>query len=285
MIKKPNKTIVYIWEDLKRCIFSIWTLLGIISIVILMFLSTGYKELNGNTFSIWEITNVLYSSKMIFSLGITLNKLLEGAASGSMFRIFCILCTAIGYTTMWSDERTSGHIRFSIFQVGTYKYVISKFLSGIIYGGFIASMGYSFFLILLFAKLSIQGIFFDILNVSSNIGITFLQYFCGVFLFGMIQNAFLFFFVTWIKNKYLLISIPFFVEYLCLQFLYSYMKRLVDLIEVDLLNIIANFNPMSVIYFFTQMNKIWINLLWLLAMFIPGVVFCIGMYRRVDKGE
>ena len=260
-------------------------MIGLTGIVLLMFISSGYEDSNGNTYSIWELITSLNSMNSVINTGITGNKLLDQAAMGGMFRVFCVLCTGVGYTMMLSEERTSGFIRFSIFQTKTHRYVLAKFVSGTIYGGLMASVGFLLYVLFLSVILASQGVLVGIIKLSSDIVIVFIQYIGGVFLFGIFQNAFIFFFAAWIKNKYLLLSIPFFVEYLYLQFLYAYMNQLIDSMKLEHFNFFSNLNPYVLIYSFTQYGKIWIGGLWLLASLLPGAVYFWGMSRRLDKGE
>lgn len=135
-------------------------------------------------------------------------------ARGGWFTLFAPIITAFCFVPTMCAEREENAIRFQIFRTSKLKYGISEFLSGMISGGTAVTLGYIIFCgaaAVLFPSVSqITGYEAEFLK---DITFGFPKLVLGVWLFGAFRSIPAMFLTSVLRNKYLIMCIPFFAKY------------------------------------------------------------------------
>lgn len=133
---------------------------------------------------------------------------------GGWFTLFAPIITAFCFVPLMCAEREENAVRFQIFRTSKLKYGISEFLSGVISGGTAVTLGYVIFCgaaAILFPGVSqMSGHEAEFLN---DITFDFPKPVLGIWLFGAFQSIPAMFLTSVLRNKYLIMCIPFFAKY------------------------------------------------------------------------
>jgi len=135
-------------------------------------------------------------------------------ARGGWFTLFAPIITAFCFVPTMCAEREENAIRFQIFRTSKLKYGISEFLSGVVSGGTAVALGYIIFCgaaAILFPGVSqMSGYEAEFLK---DITFGFPKLVLGIWLFGAFWSVPAMFLTSVLRNKYLIMCIPFFAKY------------------------------------------------------------------------
>lgn len=135
-------------------------------------------------------------------------------ARGGWFTLFAPIITAFCFVPTMCAEREENAVRFQIFRTSKLKYGISEFLSGMISGGTAVALGYIIFCgaaAVLFPGVSqMSGYEAEFLK---DITFGFPKLVLGIWLFGAFWSVPAMFLTSVLRNKYLIMCIPFFAKY------------------------------------------------------------------------
>lgn len=199
--------------------------------VILCFVSGIYRDnKNDNMYSVISSLSEFNYSFMLdnidfCSIMITLNN------SNNWLPMFIPIISSFAFIPLICDEMESGFIRFSVFRSSKLSYQASKFLTACISGGLAVMLGYIIFTIFvyfLFPNINeytpeMQKMIKDELNYSYpsffNHGYVALYIikFIVFFIYGILASVPSITLTCIIRNKYLVMSIPFFLKYAITQ--------------------------------------------------------------------
>jgi hypothetical protein len=220
---------------------------------------------------------------------------------GWWLAMFIPIIAAFPFIPIFSDERDSRFGRSVIFRSGKFRYNTGNFFSAFFASGFAIAIGYSLFLLVtsfIFPNLSeypedmremieimLTG---NVLYVKfGTIGLVFSEI-LEIFLYSAMWSLPAFLLCSLIRNKYLIICIPFFLKY-SIDGIFSKIQNTVSAdfenIDIKKLEIISTLNPNGLMYIFQDSNALQVLLVtsgFLLAGF---VLFNVLMNRRLDLGD
>ncbi len=245
---------------------------------------------------IW-LTDTSYSAYNVFNRG-----------CGVWFTMFAPIIAALPYVTAICEERVSQSIRYSISRIGKIRYSIGCVLSAFLTGGLVMTVGYAFFGVVcaaIFPAMNeysatdiasfeqmfriVQADFtiswYDKIGLAAPVFILIFQ----MFLYGGLFALPALVICAFVKNKYIVICLPFFISYFWTQL----NQRLQSLAYADFENIneklgkiMSISNPHAMLYISTySSNTKWVVLINFGLAAIFGMIFVVAILRRVDCGE
>lgn len=139
-------------------------------------------------------------------------------ARGGWFTLFAPIITAFCFVPTMCAEREENAVRFQVFRTSKLKHSVTEFFSGVIAGGFAVMLGYAVFsgaaVVLCPSAFQMTG--FDA-EFIKEMTVSFPKLVLGVWLFGMFQSVPAMFLTSVLRNKYLIMCIPFFAKYALTQ--------------------------------------------------------------------
>lgn len=138
---------------------------------------------------------------------------LEKVLSG-WITLFVPIIAAFCFVPMICAEREANAVRFEVFRSGKAKFSSARFLAGTLSGGTAVLIGYLLFsavIMLLFPGINQ----FDEITAEfiSNSSAKYPELLCGLWFYGIFWGIPAMFLTSVIRNKYLIMCIPFFVKY------------------------------------------------------------------------
>ena len=124
-------------------------------------------------------------------------------ARNGWFTLFAPIITAFCFVPLMCAERDENAVRFQIFRTTKLKYSVTEFLSGVISGGLAITLGYVIFsgtVTLLFPNVSEMTDYFPSAVLE-------------MWLYGTFWSIPSMLCTSILRNKYLVMCIPFFVKY------------------------------------------------------------------------
>lgn len=177
---------------------------------------------------------------------------IRNARSG-WFTLFVPLSTAFCFVPLMCAERDNNALRFQIVRSSKLKFNLSRYFSGIFAGGLSAALGYAVFsglIFILFPGKSEFAQFFDGQGDEDVLG--FLKILLGVWLYGMFWSMPAMFCTSFLKNKYLIICIPFFIKYGVAQTSQMLMQHILndpEKVNTPLASFVNIISPESLMFF------------------------------------
>lgn len=207
-------------------------------------------------------------------------------ARNGWFMQFAPILGAFCFAPIITTEREENALRFQIFRASKLKYYISQFLAGIISAGIATALGYALFTAIafpLFPSISEMSEFAQM--ILSDWTFRFPKLLLGMFCFGAFHSAPALLLTSVLRNKYLIMCIPFFLKYGLTQayqklsqnyFAYgnpdAKMRKIINAINPDGIVRINESNYVSVIVLFA-----------ILFVFLFAIYLIISM-KRSDCG-
>lgn len=208
------------------------------------------------------------------------------------FTMFVPILSAFVFIPVFSEERQSKYIRYSIFRMSKNTYYCGKFLSSVLSSGIAITAGFILFSSLVYILFPHFDEYPDYLQNMAAI------YFCSgvfggvllkflsVFIFGMLYAVPSLMFFSMIKNRYLIICIPFFLKYALTQTItkINLNEALSPQPNNDLLNICGIIFPDNLLTVFYYGNLAGV-LIYSAIIFVLGfILYFVFMRRRTDCG-
>lgn len=245
---------------------------------------------------IW-LNDINYSAYSVFNKG-----------CGVWLTMFAPIIAALPYVTTICEERASQSIRYSISRIGKMRYSIGCVSSAFLTGGLVMAVGYAFFgaiCAVLFpamheysantitafeemfrivqADLTVWG--YDKIGLAAPVCVLL----CQMFLYGGLSALPALVICAFVKNKYIVMCLPFFISYFWAQL----NQRLQSLAYADFENIneklgkmMSISNPHAMLYVSTySINAKWVLLINFGLATVFGIIFVAAVSRRVDCGE
>lgn len=174
------------------------------------------------------------------------------SARNGWFTLFVPLSTAFCFVPLMCTERDSNALRFQIARSSKLKFNLSRYLSGIFAGGISVALGYAVFSGLSFILFPGRSEFAQFFDGQSDEGFMgYLKILLGIWLYGTFWSMPAMFCTSVIKNKYLVMCIPFFIKYGAVQTVSMLTQHIfsdpenINMTLASFLNII---NPESLMY-------------------------------------
>lgn len=173
-------------------------------------------------------------------------------ARNGWFTLFVPLSTAFCFVPLMCTERDSNALRFQIVRSSKLKFDLSRYLSGIFAGGISVALGYAIFSGLIFILFPGRSEFAQFFDGQSDEGVIgYLKILLGIWLYGTFWSMPAMFCTSVIKNKYIVMCIPFFTKYgiaqtvaLLTQQIYNDLEN----INMTLVSFVSIINPESPMY-------------------------------------
>lgn len=148
-------------------------------------------------------------------------------AAGSWVTLFAPVVSAFAFIPTFRDEMSSGYLRFRIPRVGKQNYYIAKFLSCSLCGAFVFFLSYFLYVMTALICLPFQAsqlqelvgdhvLFLLIIKILK----CSIQFLCYGFFWGGFTIAF----ASFLRNKYLILCIPFMLKYIYSQLLQIWLQ-------------------------------------------------------------
>ena len=225
------------------------------------------------------------------------------AGNGTWVLMFIPIVAAFAFVPLLCDGRESKALRYSVFRTSKWSFSTGNFLTAFLAGGFAVVIGFIIFgvcIFLMFPNISEYSTD-KIANYESTLTYfypDFLQYgypflisekILGMFAFGAVSAIPAFFLTGFMKNKYLIICIPFFVKYalmqsngiLSAQAFSNYENpntKLLKILSITDTNALGNlFDYSADIKYILLFNGI--------VLCAAYFIYCFLMNRRLDYGE
>ncbi|MCH5196990.1 MAG: hypothetical protein J1F28_09755 [Oscillospiraceae bacterium] len=217
------------------------------------------------------------------------NIMVMSNARNGWITLFVPIITAFCFVLQVCAERAGNAVRYGICRSSKIKYNLSRCFSGIVSGGLALALGYAIFcglVFFMFPNASEMSEFSA--QAMENSRFDFLKAMLGMWLYGAFWSIPAMFCTSVMRNKYLIICIPFFLKYAMTQT--SYMlsnKAYADLenINYTLAKFVGITRPEALLYIDGGYYS-WGGLLFYIALaaaFIAG--FGIIQCSRRDCGE
>ena len=198
-------------QELKKTIVSYGFLLCTVIIFGLLFTCHVYFDnFTGKTYSTMECIMKFSREQMRENAEFSSYQIVM-RSSGGFFQMFIPIIASFPFIPNFCTERTSGLMRFTISRMGKYRYYIVKFISALLGGGFATSIGYLFYIVVIYWYFPGYSSYHIVIENELTM---LIKAVIRVFFFGVVSTLPAFLFASFIKNKYLVTCIPFTLLYL-----------------------------------------------------------------------
>lgn len=207
-------------------------------------------------------------------------------ARNGWFSLFAPIITAFCFVPLICGEHDFNAVRFQIFRSSKLKFNLSRYFSGVICGGAAVSLGYAVFcgsVYLLFP----HGAEFVDFQIMDYYDFNFIKALLGVFLFGAFWSMPAMFLTSVLRNRYIIMCVPFFLKYGLSQTVQRLSQSVfanLENINYDLLNIINILNPNALMYLDNNSNAVWIVINYGIFSLIFLIGYLISEKKRGDCG-
>ena len=200
----------------KKIFSSPWFYLSTLLTVVLFFCAEIYSDpVSLNRYSVINSLMSFDRDEMLRSTEFCSYNVIRNARGG-WFTLFVPLSTAFCFVPLICAERENNAIRFQIFRSSKIKFELSRYFAGIITGGLSTALGYAVFggmvYILFPGSSEYAGLFEQTVGAAD-----LLKLLLGVFFYGMFWSSPAMFGTSVIRNKYIVMCIPFFIKYAAAQ--------------------------------------------------------------------
>ena len=222
--------------------------------------------------------------------------------SGDWFSMFLPIISAFTFVPLICDERESKALRNVIFRTSKISFYASKFISACLAGGLAVFIGYSVFAG--FACIAFPGagqyskelqseLMMQLEYIYADIPHSSFAFLTGLkliemFIYGAVCAIPAIFLTSIMKNKYLVLCIPFFAKYTLTQVCEKLMSNAwADIEHPDVLlgRMAKIFSPESVSKLFQSSDKQYILLYYGVLFVLLFAVYLVIQNRRLDCGE
>lgn len=204
--------------EVQKILHLPYLLLGVAGIIALCLTATGEMDVAGRQISIFSLMIWPESTE---SQHVALD--LWRAGIGGWLLVFAPMLLTMGYMISLSGERQNGQIRFALMRSGKLRYCISKVCGGALAGGIIFLIGYAMFgalMLIRFPSLSTLPVEEqEFYLMGSTLGVEVVKCLIGAFLYGMTGSLFGIGVAIVFRDKYMLICLPFMINYIYQQVL------------------------------------------------------------------
>ena len=296
------RTIHLIKTNLEKAFMSYYFIVSVILTFILFITCSLYYDYDANCDG--SILNAFFNterSQMLQNTQFCSYNVLQNSISGWM-KMFVPMIVSFPFVSSQCTEHITGASRLSSIRISKHSYQTGTFLSAMLIGGFILAIGFAIFSIcvaFMFPSISLYDLqlrndyewwipqahpLFKLFGYPFLIVLRFLE----MFLYGAVSAVPACFMMCLLNNKYLIISMPFFLKYLLLQQIsrlrieaYSDYKH----IDEKLVLFTEILNPDSFSQIFSGSKEIWKSIAFYTAIIVMLFIsYSIVLNRKWDYG-
>ena len=225
------------------------------------------------------------------------------SGSGSWLSMFIPIIAAFAFVPLLCDERESGAIRCCALRTTKRSLYAGSFLSALLSGGLAVLLGFLLFFVIVFFMFpdirsyepALQEFFASGLSENyplfSQLGYPYLfaLKFLEMFIYGALSAIPAFVLTGFIRNKYLIICIPFFLKYIVTQTYQSFWLTVASDFGAsdhdERLEILEYANIDAVNSLFSYGNNTWKHaIIFGVLLLAAYILYILAMNRRVDSG-
>lgn len=211
--------------EFQKLLYLPYILLPIAGVLILCLSATGTTAADGSEVSIFFM--------MISSAEAGYRESIEGSSLwlwrqgiGSWLIVFLPLLLTFGYLMQLSSERQNGQLNLQLIRSGNLRWCAAKIISGALFGGFLFLAAYALFGMVMraafpaFSSFSAedQGFYLE-WYFGGSVAWYITKRLLGAFLYGIFGSVFGIGFAIFFRDKYMLLCLPFLMNYVCRQLL------------------------------------------------------------------
>ncbi|MBR5512379.1 MAG: hypothetical protein IKV85_00145 [Ruminococcus sp.] len=297
------KTLRFMIVNLRKVMTSVGFYACVLLTVLLCFTAQAYYDIAENrNYSVIGVLSEFTREEMLTDSQFSAYQILSCISSGWL-SLFIPIIAAFPLMPLICDERESKYVRYSAFRSTKFSFSTGNFFTAMMSGGLAVLCGFALFAVsvyMLFPNISeysselkesaewwISGTYplFSKLGYSYLIALDCLE----MFLYGALSAIPALIMTAFMKNKYLVLCIPFFLKYLVMQLHTGIMRKAVynvENINQKLLDALSATDPDAMGNIFSYGETMWRNMLFHTALLIAAFVLYITvMNRRVDCGE
>lgn len=280
--------------------FGFWVCAGFT--VMLCFSANIYTDvIKNDRYSVFSALRTFDREFMLTDTSFCAFSVIQCAVSGWL-SLFIPIIAAFAFIPLVCDEYEAKSVRFEIFRAGKRGFHLSRFLTALICGGLAVTAGFAMFSLLAFLlfpgigdydpmqrEMLLESLSFTFPEISSGLTLPIMKMIGSVFLYGAVSAVPAIALTALIRNKYLVLCIPFFLKYAVGQTCIKLQSQAVaDYEHTDeaLMRFAGIINPDS-LAFLPQLGDMKSAVL----LYSGGLVLAaLGAYifiqsRRVDSGE
>lgn len=287
------KTIRLIKEELKKMCSNVAFFIVIIATAVIYASGIIYTDLTTmtayNLFSIWMKPNY----KIILANGGVSFETLFLDGPDSYIWMFAPILVSLPFVALLCGAKKNNNIRFELMRVGKKSYILGKMVAAILAGGMAFLLGYFIYGVALYIMMPRGGAaamehitwIYSVtpqlteLYEFGGLKLQLVLRLVGIFVFGMTTVVLPFAVSAFIRNKYLVICVPFMMNY----FLTVFLEKMYG-IAPKLASIMLPTNPAE-LFRFNLERAHWILLYWLGCVIVTLILHYVLLSRRCDCGE
>ena len=272
MMAKLKRMLCSVWQELYKIVTNYIFLISVMGLAIIILSGTIVTEVG--TFKEYNVFQLVFMQgekrkKMIELYCLTYEQIFSSGTQGYLWMFVSVFVSA-PFVVMMCSAKKNSNIRFELFRVGKTEYVLGKFFASMICGGFVMSLGYGLFSVVIHF----------ILPVENALGIfEYVKRFTEMFFYGMTSTLLTYLLSGFMRNKYLVLCLPFMINY--------FVKTQLSRGKFMGSKIISVVNPVSPSYLFSAENGLtkWIIIYWTGAFIVGIILYRFALERRCDCGE
>lgn len=214
-----------IGQEIRKNCYLPYLLLAVFGVLFLCLTAEGEIDNTGKSITIFAL---MFQNRTPGSVSeITKSGLLLWEAGiGGWLVVFVPLLLSFGYIALLSGERQNGQTRFHLIRSGNFRYCVSKVAGGALFGGMVFLIGYALFGLLMAAAFPAfsgfppeeQSWYLE-MYFGNSIPLYIVKRLVGAFLYGMFGSAFGIGVAIVFRDKYMLLCLPFLINYIYQQVL------------------------------------------------------------------
>ena len=271
-------------QELRKNFYYPYVLLSVVSILALCLSATGKEDESRNAVM---VISMMLQGREAAAGDIQQSALFLWAQGlGSWLPLFLPLILTFGYMVLISEERRNGQVMFQLLRGGNIRYTVSKVVSGALYGGIVFAAAYALYgglLAIFFPSFSAfpmeeQSYYLESC-FNNNITFYIIRQMAGIFLYGMSAASFGIGAAIFFRDKYMLLSLPFLMNYIYRQVLMKFI--IIRTMEGRSIRWLEAFFPDSIMQ--VSPDRYWLASLCFLLAVYAGLV--IAFYISVKRGR
>lgn len=297
------KTLKLINVNLRKVMTCIGFYACVLLTVLLCFTAQAYYDITENrNYSVIGVLSEFTREEMLADSSFSAYQILSCISSGWL-KLFIPIIAAFPLMPLICDERESKCARYFAFRTSKFSFTTGSFLTAMISGGLAVLCGFVLFVVLVYMlfpniseyapalKESAEWWLSGTYPLFSKLGYSYLIVLdcLEMFLYGTMSAIPALIMTAFMKNKYLVLCIPFFLKYSVMQLHTGILKKAiynVENVNQKLLDILSVTEPDAIGDIFSYGETMWRNVLFHAVLLIAAfALYCIAMNRRADCGE
>lgn len=297
------KTLRLVKVNLVKVLTSTGFYACVLLTLVLCFTAQAYYDVAENrNYSVIGALAEFSREEMLVNSSFSAYQILSCVSSGWL-SMFIPIISAFPLMPLICDQRESKSVRYSAFRSTKFSFSTGNFLTAMISGGLAVLCGFALFAVsvyMLFPHISeyshelkdsaewwISGTYplFEKYGYPYMIALDFIE----IFLYGALSAIPALIMTAFMKNKYLVLCIPFFLKYSALQLHTGIVRNTLynaENINQKLLDILSVTEPDAMLSIFSYGETMWRNWLFNAVLLVMAfVLYTVVMNRRVDFGE